>query len=72
MHDQAGKAERLRAVEFFAKGGDGLAPQVALCGRDVDQITVVRDDGVNASLAHAATEEIDLGGRQFASPPLSR
>ena len=72
MHDQPVEAEHLGAIQFLVERLDRFPPQRDVGGCDVDQVAVVRDDGTDLRLAHAAAEERDLLRRDLARAPLAR
>ena len=72
MHDEPVESERFRAVEFVAERLRSNASRSdRFGGREVDQVTIVRDHRSDAGLPHATLEERDFLGRQFARAPLS-
>ncbi len=72
MHHEPLEPQRFRAIELLAKRVDRPRAQGGIGGRHVDQVAVVRDDGMDAGLVEPPAKERDLLGRQHPRPPLTR
>ncbi len=60
VHDQTVESECLGPVVLIAERVDRLRPQSRGCRRQVDQVAVVGDDGMNAGFGHAPAKECNL------------
>jgi hypothetical protein len=70
MNDDAEKAKGVRAIELVDQGVDRLCAQRRIGGREVDEITRVRDRRGDARFFDAPTEASDLVCVKRPSAPL--
>src|SRR5258705_11327764 len=71
VHDEPVESERFGAVEFLAKGGNRLRAQRRRGGREVNQVTVVRDDWTYAGFFDPLPKARNLRGWQLPGAPLA-
>src|SRR3954469_18651444 len=71
MHDEAIEAKQFRAVQFFAQSRDRLRPQRRRDSGDIDQITVMRNDGPDPRLLYPPPEQRHLLTGQISRTPLT-
>src|SRR6476620_4424439 len=71
MHDEPVESERFGAVEFLAKGGDRLRAERRPGGREVNQVTVVRDDRTYAGFFDPLPKARNFRRRQHPGTPLA-
>jgi hypothetical protein len=71
VHDQALETKGVRAIQLGTQGVDRLRPQRRVGGRDIDQVAVVRNDGMDPGLVEPSAEERDLLRGQQPRPPLT-
>src|SRR6266704_5421860 len=72
MQNNAEQAEGFGAIELVAHGVHGLLAKRPGGGREIDEITRVRDDRAESRAADAATKLANLTGKQRAAAPLAR